>query len=795
MKKILLLLVLTLGNDLFCQTHTLSGLVLDAESLQPLPSATIRILGTSKGTVTNSSGQFRLSFQQGIVSIAASYLGYQSDTITVDLNENRFYGFKLYPNAIQLAGITITDEDPAYEIIRRAIESKKKWMKELQTFEGKAFNRLQIRTDSSIAAITEAFSTLYWNKDDSLREVITQQKQTGNIPKTFQSSRVGNILNFNDDKIRQNGYTFVGPTAPNAFEYYDYKLLSTRKMDDFEIYEIELIPVSKVTPLFKGKISIAERSYAVMDVDVRPNEALTQLFIDTKDSRYKQTFRLFENKFWLPANYRFDGTFKISVMGFSFPSFGIERDVVVYDYTINPIFADTILLLKKFTIDSSATTYDSAFWHQNDVLPLTEEQDSAYQSLDSTQTLDKKFVPKGAGAALLDVTESPLGFFDLWFNRVEGFHFGLSKSFSNVFENIDLRGGFGYGISDKQWKYEAGTTIHVGDERTSSTNAGFANVRVLRKTFSLSIDTFDKHIAFPDRYISGLLLNSFAALFYKRDDHDYYRAVGGSTEILYVMNGMTRFSLKAMSEKQLSLYQKTNYSIIFPKKAYAFQPSIINGRMNSITVSFFNSSSGIFAFAKDAYLISGSIEHSANMFGGVFDFTKAYAKARTKIATMNRDEVVFPPTLGFQIAGGMTLGHLPPQRYFELYSNFEAFSGYGMLRGLTRRSFYGDSYLALTVDHNFRRVLFEPLGIQWLMESNLELIVEANAARSWFSKNAILIPLFPTRDSNGWYFEASVGITNVLDVFRVDVTRTLSSPNDWFVSLTVSDFITGLIAQ
>ena len=793
MRKIFLLNPFILTNVLFGQSFTLSGSIIDAETKQPLPSATLRLAGTSKGTVTNSSGQFRFSLPAGEYRLAASYLGYQTDTIDIALTSDRARLITLQPNAIQLPGVTVTDEDPAYEIIRRAIESKKRWMAQLRTFEGKAFNRLQIRSDSSIALITEAYSTLYWNREDSLREVITQQKQTGNLPKSMQSSRVGEIVNFNDDKIKQSGYTFVGPTSPNAFTYYDYKLISTRKMDDFDVYTIELIPISKTTPLFKGTISIAERSYAVMDVDVRPNEAFTQLFVNTRNSRYHQTFRLFENRYWLPASFRFDGTFIISVMGISFPAFRIERDIVIYDYKINPLFADSIKFLNKYTIDSSATLYDSSFWSISNILPLTAEQEGAYRTLDSTQTLDKKFAPKGAGAALLDLTGGSFGFLDLWFNRAEGLHLGVSKSFQDVFTNIDLRGGVGYGLSDKQWKYEAGGTFHFGQDRGTSSNTGFANIRLSQKSFAVDLDIYDKQKYVPEPLFPGLFLNSFSALLSKDDVEDYYRTIGSTAALSYVSSGMTRISLSVLTERQLSVYRMTNFSLLKKKIPYADQPSIINGRMNTLKIKFSSSSSGLFALEKDAYLLSGTIEQASKILDGDFDFTSFSGKARMKFATMGKEESVFPPTLGFQVAGGTTIGHLPPQRYSELHSRFETFAGYGMLKGLARREFYGDRYVMVTVDHNFRRYVFAPMGIQWLMESNLDLVVEMNVARSWLSKDALRIPLFPVRDSGGWYYEASVGVTNLLDLFRFDLTRRFSSPSDWAVTLTISDFLTGLI--
>ncbi len=794
MIKNLLLLFLLIITAADAQVHTLSGLVLDSETLQPLPSATLRIIGGTKGTVTNSAGQFRLSLQSQRYEVAVSYLGYQSDTVSVEMSSDQFRAVRLLPNAIELSGVTVTDEDPAYEIIRRAVESKKKWMAQLRTFEGKAFTRTQIRTDSSIAAITESYSTLYWTRDDSIREVITQQKQTGNIPAGMFASRAGEVVNFNDDRIKMGGFVFIGPTAPNAFDYYDYRLLSTRKMDDFEVYTIRIEPRSKITPLFKGTISIAERSYAVMEVDVMPNEAFNQPFVNVRHSRYRQSFRLFENKFWLMSGFRFDGLFKISIAGIALPSFGIERDLVIYEYAVNPQFADTIKQLKKLTVDSSATLFDSTFWSANAILPLTQEQDSAYRTLDSTQSLAKKFAPTGPGLALLGFVAGGIGMAEVWFTRVEGLHLGVNPSFRDVVKGLDVRASLGYGFADRQWKYGAGATYSFGGDSTARSGIGFANIILPTRPYSISLDVYDKHKFFPEPLLPGLLLNSLSALFEKEDVHDYYRVIGGSSTLTAAPNRHVSGTVTVLSERHLSVYQNTNYSIINRHKQYPFQPAIAEGRMNSLTVSATYSTAQIFSFEKEALSITAKAEHSSALIGSDFEFTKLSGKLRGKFATMLKEETVFPPTFGFQISASVTPGHLPPQRYSELYSRFETFAGYGSLKGLKRRQFYGDSYLSFTADHNFRKMLFAPLGIQWLMESNLELILEGNAARSWLSGRELRSPLFPVRDSGGWYYEASIGLSNVLDLFRIDLTRRLTAPTDWVVSLTISDFLAGLFA-
>lgn len=161
MFRTLCMIPLFLLLPLSAQQRTVTGTVKDRESGQPLPSATVRIAGSMQGTITNTEGEFRLPVQGGKVILTASYIGFESDSIRVESSGTAPVEFRLTANAVQLAAVTVTDEDPAYEIIRRAIESKKRWMAKLLTFEGKAFNRMEISTDSSIAAITEGYSTLY----------------------------------------------------------------------------------------------------------------------------------------------------------------------------------------------------------------------------------------------------------------------------------------------------------------------------------------------------------------------------------------------------------------------------------------------------------------------------------------------------------------------------------------------------------------------------------------------------------------------------------------------------------
>ena len=75
------LVVFTSGTAL--GQSTLNGTVFDAESNQPLAGANVSIQGTAQGTTTNLSGQFSLQVRALPVTLVASFVGYESQELSV----------------------------------------------------------------------------------------------------------------------------------------------------------------------------------------------------------------------------------------------------------------------------------------------------------------------------------------------------------------------------------------------------------------------------------------------------------------------------------------------------------------------------------------------------------------------------------------------------------------------------------------------------------------------------------------------------------------------------------------
>ena len=102
MRKLLLVgLMLLTSIVTFAQV---SGKVLDIETNDPLPGATIIVQGTADGTVTGFDGTFSIDVEEGTILIV-SYLGYETAEISAGIDSDII---GLYPDLNQLGEVVVT---------------------------------------------------------------------------------------------------------------------------------------------------------------------------------------------------------------------------------------------------------------------------------------------------------------------------------------------------------------------------------------------------------------------------------------------------------------------------------------------------------------------------------------------------------------------------------------------------------------------------------------------------------------------------------------------------------------
>ncbi len=131
----------------------ISGKIIDRDSRQPVPFASIGIVGTTQGTSSNIDGEFSLVIPEN-TSIKISCVGYASVVIS---NPAQMKLIELTPYSIELQEIVITSKSVNPQmVVRRAMASIRKNYPQ-ESFYQRFFYRHYCKDDDRYGRLIEAF--------------------------------------------------------------------------------------------------------------------------------------------------------------------------------------------------------------------------------------------------------------------------------------------------------------------------------------------------------------------------------------------------------------------------------------------------------------------------------------------------------------------------------------------------------------------------------------------------------------------------------------------------------------
>jgi hypothetical protein len=146
--KFAALLIIINTGFLFGQEYKVHGTVYDSRSSKPLLFVTVKEEGTSYGTTGDNKGEYIIKLKQGSHKLIFSYIGYFTDSAEVFIDSSNVErDIYLRPSEIMTDVIEVLGEDPAIEIIRKAIEYKKKFKEKLNTYDFDAYTKFVIRSN------------------------------------------------------------------------------------------------------------------------------------------------------------------------------------------------------------------------------------------------------------------------------------------------------------------------------------------------------------------------------------------------------------------------------------------------------------------------------------------------------------------------------------------------------------------------------------------------------------------------------------------------------------------------
>lgn len=781
---LLILLLMLAASPGFAQ-KIIRGTITDAQTGETLPSANISIDNTYRGTISNENGSYSLSIPDALLpaGLTVRYIGYQTHSKTISDATPGQQDIALQPSVTEMDEIIVTDENPGVRIMREVIRRKQQWRQKLNTYQAEAYTRQSLANDTSIVSITESTSQIYWDKERGHREVLQSKRQTANIQAAENFAGVSYLPNLYDDNVDIAGFKVVSVTHPDALNYYDFKLRDRTSRDGQTVYKIEVIPARKLQPLFRGTVFVLDEEYALLEVDLEPNNVVTfPPPVKSFSTTYRQQFNNFGQDFWLPIDMRISGDVKVSMVGLDFPLIKFKQLSRVTNYQINASLPDSLYQQNDtFSIDSTSVKSDSLVARRAHTVPLSEEEKEAYATLDSTATLEKAFKPSGFLSRFMDDEDDdgspgsdnrfrpmqhipghvmPAG----RFNRVDELFAGLKYELQPD-RRISLHGNGGYSTGYDEWSYGGGFSLHWLDKSSiSATLGGNYSARTATR--------YTSHIYKPYFTIIPNLLGN-------QGYFDYYRAEGVRAFSTWD-NSPRNLSLEVgyNSEDHRSLSTTTAYDFTGKSDNYRFNPAIDEGRMNTIDlVAGYNLSEDYNFGVTGQNYIRFEIEHSSGALGSDFDFTRYETRLSWSFPTFYQRRLL-PNTLDVGLKAGTFSGDLPYQKTGIIDGAIGILSPYGILRAVRGRPYEGEQYIALRAEHNFRTIPFEAIGLQPLVERNIGLILFGGVARTWGPDEIPQQSLtsYAPKGTDGIHWEVGASLNSILGLFRIDFATRIDQP-------------------
>ncbi len=763
----------------------ISGKITDGETGEGLPSATILLEGTYRGTITNQAGDFQLSVDQLPVVIQVRYIGYETVRIEITNLTDLPIEVSLKSTVSELGEITVTEKDPGLSIMELVIERKKLWRNLLNSYQVDAYTRQVLSNDTSIVSISESSSIAYWDVMKGHKEIQTSRTQTSNISESENFAGVSYMPNFYDDDILIAGYNIVGVTHPDATKFYHFRLLETSQMDGKPLYKIEVIPRRTRQPLFEGEVWVLGRDYALMEVDLKPNDVVNfPPPIQDFNLNYRQQFSNYGGDFWLPVDMRIEGLIRIGMVGLRFPPINFRQISRLSDYEINPDIPDSVYKESSQIIRAEINDVDSLIRIQEPI-PLTESEQMAYATIDSTQTLDEAFKPEGFLARMIESSEEsdqngyflgigrvvPSGLSPVWrYNRIEGHHLGLKyqKNFSRAGVRLDIFTG--YSFHSDQWDMGIRTRKRLLSINQTGIElfAGYAN------------NTSTRY----DSNLYSLGMNSLNSFLGGEDYFDYYRNEQFLTGLRFRrLLPRTNFTMSLLSESHTSFEAGS----VFDNSLFGWHnirrehPQIDEGDLRSVQFEIgYNLSSQDYGFTGNRQ-IKLSAEYSNDFLGSDFSFGRYVISIDWNFETFYQRRL-FTNTLDIHFSAGTYSGELPVQRFGSIDGSLNHFSPFGSLKTRMNLPYEGSEYWIVTAEHNFRTIPFEVLGLKYPVEKGWGIILFGGAGFSKISGNQqkLLSPMV----TDGVHSEIGLSLNSLFGIMRIDFAKRLDRPGS-FIGFSV----------
>ncbi len=395
----------------------ISGYVIDGETGDSIPYASVMYKGHNIAVASNLGGYFTIARHDGW-QLTFSAVGYVQKTITVNASVKGRLTVKLKPDTRSLKEVTVKTKrrrysrknNPAVELMKKVIERKKQT--DLDNRDYYQYNKYQ-KITLALNEITKErlespkFKKAAWLKDQvemcqynkklilplSVDETVTQKiyrkspHTEKNIVKGQNSTGVndlfqtGDILtttlkdvftdvNIYDDQVRLLQYPFTSPIGKGAIAFYRYYIEDTVYVDRDKCIHLHFLPNNQQDFGFRGDIYIMDdSSYQVKRCELTIPKKSDVNFVE--NLKVEQEFTMLPDSTWVL-------TVDDMIAELKLASF-IQKAIVIRttrlsDYAFDELPKQLFKGKAREVKEADAMMRDDAFWDKYRQVHLTKSE-------------------------------------------------------------------------------------------------------------------------------------------------------------------------------------------------------------------------------------------------------------------------------------------------------------------------------------------------------------------------------------------------------------------------------------
>ncbi len=751
------------------QTYRLTGKIKDIKTDKPLSFATVKITDTTYGTAADQNGEYIIKLKSGYYKAVYSYIGYFSDTANIFIEDkDTERDIFLRPTELLTEEIEVFGEDPAYDIIRKAIKYKKLFKSRLYEYDYDAYSKFIIRTNLNptsekdttsdksklkIFGILESETKGYIKKPDLEKQIVKSKKETANIQKGF---AIPLIVNFYDENVYLNEEKIPGPLSDDAFDSYEYKLINITSIDSIKIFKINVINTSNIVPQFSGHIYIIDSIFALMKVSLKTNDAGLPRGLDNIE--FIQKFTSYEDKnkkkFWMPTDVEIfaEGSF-LGIVKFKGEVFTIVSNYNLNEKAPPGTFDDIVV---KILPDASKK--DSSYWEKNQLIKNTNEEKITFEKIAKEEERKSKTLSLGIGSLRYGKNFN-MSLLDAYsFNRVSGHQLGLNANYNKDFGKYYVETFLGYGFGDKKTKFDISARFRLLNDKSLRISTRFFNN--LNGIFT------------TDRSMVRILDNNLYTLFYKKDKYNYYYGNGYSISINKTIIPQIRFGINYFQEKQTSAFKTSDYSFLRKSQSYPDNPLISDAFKRTVGFELRIDPNKYYGIDWGDGEISRFRNTEYPRLTLKYDYSgksllSTFENRRYSFNFYGQNRFNSFLNLKYRFGGVYINGSVPYQdlAYFHTHLRTDP-ENIGFIV-TDYNEYLGDRMFFLNLENNFGRILWG--NVPYI--KSLDLIGFFNAGQSDISstnKSSLSNYPYETSTTNGIFMEAGFAIDRILEIGRIN---------------------------